>query len=120
MLQERQHQITVRIKVMRIGDLTIHGKSHSVTPLELLPSGLVFLCPWEIPIHSNVVLGYEIDDNVDHIQVTGRIESRGLFYGRQLYHTEFHADGDKKTRIVGMLNRMMFGHNDSQKISLYN
>ncbi|MCV4233395.1 hypothetical protein OHJ21_19615 [Virgibacillus sp. LDC1] len=120
MLRERQHQITVRIRVMQIGELTIHGKSHSVTPLELLPSGLVFLCPWEIPIHSNVILGYEIDDNVDHILLSGRIESRGLFYGRQLYHTEFHTDVDKKTRIVGMLNRMMFGHNESNKMSLYN
>ncbi|OIB00217.1 hypothetical protein AK95_23980 [Paenibacillus sp. LC231] len=120
MLRERQHQITVRIRVMQIGQLTIHGKSHSVTPLELLPSGLVFLCPWEIPIHSNIILGYEIDDNVDHILLSGHIESRGLFYGRQLYHTEFHTDGDKKTRIVGMLNRMMFSHSESNKMSLYN
>lgn len=120
MLQDQQHQITVRIRVMKIGELTIHGKSHSVTPLELLPSGLVFLCPWEIPIHSNVIMGYEIDDNVDHILLTGRIESKGLFYGRQLYRTEFHTDGDKKTRIVGMLNRMMFGHKESSKLSLYN
>ena len=65
---------------MQIGQLTIHGKSHSVTPLESPPSGLVFLCPWEIPTHSSIILGYEIDDNVDHILLSGHIESRGSLW----------------------------------------
>lgn len=119
MLHERQHQITVSIRLLRIGEMTIHGKSHPVTPLELVPNGLVFLCPWKIPIQSNVLLGYVIDDRVDHLLLTGTLEDRGLFQGHYMYRLEFEADREQKSRIIGMLNRMMLQELQPSRLKLY-
>ncbi|ANY74551.1 hypothetical protein [Paenibacillus ihbetae] len=119
MLHERQHQITVSIRLLRIGEMTIHGKSHPVIPLELVPNGLVFLCPWKIPIQSNITLGYVIDDRVDHLLLTGSLEDRGLFQGHYMYRLEFEADREQKSRIIGMLNRMMLHELQPSKLKLY-
>ncbi|GAB6927019.1 hypothetical protein JCM10914A_10020 [Paenibacillus sp. JCM 10914] len=120
MLYEGQHQITVKIRILQIGNLTIHGRSHSITPLELLPGGLVFLCPWDIPMNTNVKLGYEMDDQVDYLLLTGNIKSRGLCDGHPLYQTDFDLDSEQKTRMIGMLNRMMFSKMDTGKLRYYN
>ncbi|GAA0852228.1 hypothetical protein ABER99_19115 [Paenibacillus glucanolyticus] len=95
---------------MEIGALSVHGRSHNVTPVELSPEKLVFLCPWDIPISPKIKLSYEIDDTYDHIQVFGRIQIQEHLHDYQLYQVEICTDRDQKARITGMLNRMISSH----------
>lgn len=103
---------------MEIGSLKIQGDAHSVTPLELHPEKLVFLCRWPIPVNPKVKLRYEIDDGDDLIIVEGRIVTEEPFMNSYLYHTEIYANQDQKSRITGMLNRMIMSCSQGQQTYL--
>lgn len=107
MSNEMSHLIRVGVRILKIGSLNIQGELHAVTPLELHPERLVFLCRWPIPITPNVKLGYEINDGTDQIRLAGRIVTEEPFMSSYLYHAEIYADQDQKSRITGMLNRMI-------------
>ncbi|EGG37545.1 hypothetical protein [Paenibacillus sp. HGF5] len=110
MSSETKHLIKVGIRVMEIGPLSLHGRSHDVTPIELGPEKLVFLCSWDIPMSPKIKLRYEIDDMFDHIQVYGRIQTQEPLQDYRLYQVQICTDRDQKARITGMLNRMISSH----------
>ena len=80
---------------MQIGQLTIHGKSHSVTPLEWRP---VVLYSYVLGKYRLILVLYWVTKlMIMWIIFCFRATlNQGALYGRRLYHTEFHTDGDKR------------------------